>query len=451
MGPLEEHHLVRLRAGLPRGFEVPRPEKRAENTPNTQPELRLDPNLNSQVLQSIQTQVLNKFPLENEPSLEAVGAEGPRGHLLRNARFNLEVRLHTLRHGCVCKNPPRSRARAQTSAMSYPSRAHCSLNARFFRRPLPFFHPAGPSRTTDTNSICSITAFIRAPPRFFEAAVLAHVSHKKRELAAQAVLWAEEALLFARYQLEVCCPPQPRRHPLFAHIKGCGDSCTASHPSPSDSVCLVCGRGWAQHGGHTCQGGGRGSWALPGQEAALTALLPPVCGASCSLSHSDDGNCLKCGRGWGPHSGHTCKEGGRGAWRSLKSSHPTVGVEEQMLRLPAQQVGSAPAASGRASSIEELASDLALLRVSAAALGAPPPPNHGGGGGGGPPGAAPNRGGGGGGGGATLASPEEQRKRIASGKVSLFWVAVATLEASRELIAALKGVPDPEPSKNDAA
>ena len=48
-----------------------------------------------------------------------------------------------------------------------------------------------------------------------------------------------------------------------------------------------------------------------GQPAPST---PGGCGASCTLRHSEHGNCLRCGRGWGPHSGHQCREGWRGSW-----------------------------------------------------------------------------------------------------------------------------------------
>ena len=102
-----------------------------------------------QVLLSIQSLILNQWPRENEP-----GHEQPRDgsnrslneHHCRNVAYNMEVRLATLTHG--------------------------------------------------------ITAFIRAPPRFFEAAARAHFAFKRRELAAQALLWAEEAVLLARYQLD---------------------------------------------------------------------------------------------------------------------------------------------------------------------------------------------------------------------------------------------------------
>jgi hypothetical protein len=48
--------------------------------------------------------------------------------------------------------------------------------------------------------------------------------------------------------------------------------------------------------------------------AATKKINGGGCDESCSRSHSSDGNCLVCGRGWGPHSGHTCQEGTRGSW-----------------------------------------------------------------------------------------------------------------------------------------
>ncbi len=39
------------------------------------------------------------------------------------------------------------------------------------------------------------------------------------------------------------------------------------------------------------------------------------CDAACTKSHGSDGNCLKCGKAWGPHNGHNCPSGGgRGSW-----------------------------------------------------------------------------------------------------------------------------------------
>lgn len=55
--------------------------------------------------------------------------------------------------------------------------------------------------------------------------------------------------------------------------------------------------------------------------APLRAVNPPLtpsggCDATCSQSHSNDGDCLVCGKGWGTHSGHSCSGGGaRGSWR----------------------------------------------------------------------------------------------------------------------------------------
>ena len=45
----------------------------------------------------------------------------------------------------------------------------------------------------------------------------------------------------------------------FRDGTGCGDQCTAEHYS--DGNCLRCGEGWGSHNGHTCSGGTtRGSW-----------------------------------------------------------------------------------------------------------------------------------------------------------------------------------------------
>jgi len=46
----------------------------------------------------------------------------------------------------------------------------------------------------------------------------------------------------------------------------------------------------------------------------LTSEPGKVCGASCGRSHSGEGNCVRCGKDWGAHSGHKCPGGGRGAW-----------------------------------------------------------------------------------------------------------------------------------------
>lgn len=46
---------------------------------------------------------------------------------------------------------------------------------------------------------------------------------------------------------------------------------------------------------------------------------PPGCGNACNESHLT-GNCIRCGRGWGSHSGHNCQNGVRGSWSNGKSS-----------------------------------------------------------------------------------------------------------------------------------
>jgi len=44
------------------------------------------------------------------------------------------------------------------------------------------------------------------------------------------------------------------------------------------------------------------------------------CSSSCSLTHSNDGNCLICGKGWGSHNGHNCSSGARGSWRVVSAT-----------------------------------------------------------------------------------------------------------------------------------
>lgn len=50
----------------------------------------------------------------------------------------------------------------------------------------------------------------------------------------------------------------------------------------------------------------------------------PGCGPDCREQHSGDGNCLRCGKGWGNHSGHNCMNprhsGTRGSWIKEGSS-----------------------------------------------------------------------------------------------------------------------------------
>lgn len=53
----------------------------------------------------------------------------------------------------------------------------------------------------------------------------------------------------------------------------------------------------------------------------LPPLPPPAhkyrlqqCGPGCTLAHYTHGDCVMCGRSWNDHSGHTCWEGGRGSW-----------------------------------------------------------------------------------------------------------------------------------------
>ncbi len=111
-----------------------------------------------QILLSIQTLIFNQWPRENEPGHERPSDDVTvlHAHMLQSAVYNMEVRLATLTHG--------------------------------------------------------ITGMIRASPPFFVDAARTHFSFKKRELAAQAVLWAEEALLLARYQLDALSSAEANPH-----------------------------------------------------------------------------------------------------------------------------------------------------------------------------------------------------------------------------------------------
>jgi len=59
----------------------------------------------------------------------------------------------------------------------------------------------------------------------------------------------------------LCCLPCPPPHIETHRVRGCSPDCTENHSS--DGECLVCGRLWRHHSGHTCQGGARGSWQTP--------------------------------------------------------------------------------------------------------------------------------------------------------------------------------------------
>ena len=280
-----------------------------------------------QVLQSIQTLILNKFPLENEPAYEAVGPEGPRGHLLRNARFNMEVRLCTLRYG--------------------------------------------------------VTAFIKAPPRFFEAAVQAHVSHKKRELAAQAVLWAEEAVLFARYQMELSTQQGAAVELQFigGPLQEVGGQ-TARTPSPASKV-----RSMEQLAEQLA--------TLRGRAAALGAPQPLAPSREASGGHGGSGVGGSGGGGGGGGGGADAQE----QWSCSVCQKVFLGLNVQArLRQHEKDAHGIAASSHLGGTLPKSAPKSALNSS------APVAPS-----------------------------------------VSLFWVAVATMEASNELLTALQGVPDPTP------
>lgn len=75
---------------------------------------------------------------------------------------------------------------------------------------------------------------------------------------------------------------------------------------------------------------------------------PNVCNSSCGKSHSGDGNCVVCDKGWGSHSGHNCPGGGgaRGAWRDMtapKTNSDALALVKSLV-LP-------PAAAGSATSL----------------------------------------------------------------------------------------------------
>jgi hypothetical protein len=71
---------------------------------------------------------------------------------------------------------------------------------------------------------------------------------------------------------------------------------------------------------------------LPLTAATLPGpALPPGCGDDCQLkSHSVHGNCLLCGKNWDHHNGHTCQStGDRGSWRLDAISHHKRIVKQQ--------------------------------------------------------------------------------------------------------------------------
>ena len=72
----------------------------------------------------------------------------------------------------------------------------------------------------------------------------------------------------------------------------CPDDLSEYPESPNDSWCtLLC------------------------EQSVRAAPVSGGCDSSCTLSHSSDGDCLVCGRPWGPHNGHNCSGGARGSWR----------------------------------------------------------------------------------------------------------------------------------------
>ena len=107
-----------------------------------------------QVLQSIQSLIMNKWPIENEPGLgppppSTTSEDNLAIHFLKATVYNFEVRLGTL--------------------------------------------------------IAAMTEQLRKPPANFAAACKAHFSLKRWEVAAQAVQWCEEAVLCEWARARGCC------------------------------------------------------------------------------------------------------------------------------------------------------------------------------------------------------------------------------------------------------
>ena len=79
----------------------------------------------------------------------------------------------------------------------------------------------------------------------------------------------------------------------------------------------------------------RCSDALQERNVLKWSIRPTVrgCGPDCSRSHNEDGNCLVCGLGWGPHNGHMCTVSpfsrSRGSWvtSSQQASSPPQVME----------------------------------------------------------------------------------------------------------------------------
>eukprot|EP00004_Rigifila_ramosa_P019433 TRINITY_DN492_c0_g1_i3.p1 TRINITY_DN492_c0_g1~~TRINITY_DN492_c0_g1_i3.p1 ORF type:complete len:1204 (-),score=155.21 TRINITY_DN492_c0_g1_i3:35-3646(-) len=96
--------------------------------------------------------------------------------------------------------------------------------------------------------------------------------------------------------------------PTRAPDGGCLATCTMAHSRHGN--CLRCGKDWGPHSGHNCPDGSRGSWIVPTPGSTFSG----GCSSTCTTSHRRDGNCLRCGKDWGPHSGHDCEDGSRGSW-----------------------------------------------------------------------------------------------------------------------------------------
>lgn len=89
------------------------------------------------------------------------------------------------------------------------------------------------------------------------------------------------------------------------------------------------------------------SAALAAVNASPATAISGGCGPGCSLKHAGDGDCLVCGKGWGPHSGHNCPGGGRGSWRVGGAAKPAAAAA------PAPAPAAAASGSSRPVTLED--------------------------------------------------------------------------------------------------
>ena len=84
----------------------------------------------------------------------------------------------------------------------------------------------------------------------------------------------------------------------FRSGAGCGESCKKQHSG--DGNCLKCGQGWGSHSGHACPtDGARGSWRDPKSTVGVGGSKQGGCDENCTMSHIEHGQCLRCGEKWG--------------------------------------------------------------------------------------------------------------------------------------------------------